>query len=133
MAYVSSGGERCERAAGRTLFQLAGGMGVRVPSSCDASGSCHDCIVEVTRGMEALVPGTPAESFLRENYRLSCQAAIAGEGIDVEFAPLERRPRILTSFAAVDDDLDPIVTRHAGKVYYDGVSIDEDRGRICGL
>src|SRR5690242_21789568 len=55
-----------------TLFDRADRLGLRVPTSCNRQGTCHECIVDVTRGMDALVPRTEAESFLRENYRLSC-------------------------------------------------------------
>ncbi|HTM47298.1 MAG TPA: ASKHA domain-containing protein [Bryobacteraceae bacterium] len=133
MACVASGGQRCRSVAGRTLFETADRLGVRVPTSCGRQASCHECIVDVTRGMEGLAPRTGPEGFLRGSYRLACQAAVVDDTVDIEFAPLSRRPKILTTSVAVESDIDPIVTRRGGSVYYDGEPIDEDRGRLCGL
>ena len=85
--------------------------------------------------MEGLRGRTDAESFLRDNYRLACQAVVADAGAEIEFAPLGRRPKILTGSAIneADIEIDPLVTRREGSVFYDGARIDEDRGRICGL
>jgi len=83
MALVSGGGQQCESAAGCTLFDCADRLGVRVPTSCNRKATCHECIVDVTRGMAALVPRTDRESFLRGNYRLACQAAISDSGVDI--------------------------------------------------
>jgi uncharacterized 2Fe-2S/4Fe-4S cluster protein (DUF4445 family) len=122
---------------GCTLFDLADRRGIRLPTSCQRQGTCHECIVDVTQGLQALAPRTPAESFLRDSYRLACQAVLADADAKIEFAPLARRPRILTDstgFASSGKpDHDPFVTRCNGTVYYDGQPIDEDRGRICGL
>src|SRR5579871_6129420 len=133
MATVSSGGDTCEVEAGATLFDSADRLGVRVPTSCNRQGTCHECIVEVARGMDSLEPRTAAESFLREKYRLACQATVADAVAQIEFAPLSRRPKILTGSAAVEAEIDPIVTRRRGQVFYDGTAVDENRGRICGL
>jgi uncharacterized 2Fe-2S/4Fe-4S cluster protein (DUF4445 family) len=133
MALVSSGGATCEMPVGATLFDAADRMGVRVPTSCQRLGTCHECVVDVTRGLEALVPRTEAEGFLRDSFRLACKAVIADGNAEIAFAPLGRRPQILTSAAGVAADMDPAVCRHAGSVYLDGAPVDEDRGRICGL
>ena len=133
MAFLSSGGQLCESAAGCTLFDFADRLGVRVPTSCGRQASCHECIVDVTCGMEALEPRTGPEGFLRGAYRLACQAVVADDSVDIEFAPLARRPKILTTSTAVESEIDPIVTRRGGTVFYDGEAIDEDRGRLCGL
>ncbi len=88
-----------------TLFDLADRRGVRVPTSCDRKGTCHECVVEVQEGSGDLTPRTPAESFLRDPYRLACQArAAAGE---VRFAPLSRKPRILTGSTIAETGPDP--------------------------
>jgi uncharacterized 2Fe-2S/4Fe-4S cluster protein (DUF4445 family) len=133
MAFVSSGGQRCESEPGCTLFECADRLGVRVPTSCGRQGICHECVVEVTRGSEALVPRTAPEAFLRGGYRLACQAAVSDAGLDVEFAPLARRPQILTTSTSAETEIDPIVTRQDGKIFYDGEAIDQDRARLCGL
>src|SRR5207244_10962437 len=105
MAFVSSGGERCESEAGCTLFECADRLGVRVPTSCGRQGICHECIVEVTCGSEALVPRTGPEAFLRSGYRLACQAAVSDAGLDIEFAPLARRPQILPTSASATTEI----------------------------
>ena len=106
-----------------------------MPTSCNRQGTCHECIVEVRRGMNGLLPRTEAESFLRDNYRLACQAVLADGATEIEFSPLSRRPKILTGSAISEAavEVDSLVTRREGSVFYDGVRIDEDRGRICGL
>ncbi len=120
--------------AGLTLFDHADALAAWVPTSCHRNGRCHECVVEVTRGEDALAARTEAESFLRGRYRLACQAVVARADRDVAFAPLHRRPRIL---AAPDRDapqaFDPLVTRRGEEVLYDGAPIDRYRGRILGL
>src|SRR5215472_8996576 len=101
MAIVSSGGETCEVEAGSTLFDCADRLGVRVPTSCNRQGTCHECIVDVTRGLDSLCARTGPESFLRETYRLACQAAVTDAGAQIEFAPLGRRPKILTGSTSI--------------------------------
>src|SRR6266849_3754218 len=117
MAFVSSGGQRCESSVGSTLFECADRLGVRVPTSCGRKATCHECIVDVTRGLQALAPRTDPESFLRDSYRLACQAIISDSGADIEFAPLSRRPKILTTSTSVGGEIDPIVTRADGRVF----------------
>ena len=51
--------------SGKTLFDYADSLKVRVPTSCGRTGECHECIVEIRRGMEALSPPTDAEGFLK--------------------------------------------------------------------
>jgi len=58
---------------------------------------------------------------------------VADSGVEIEFAPLSRRPKILTSSAITETEIVPVVTRINGAVFYDGKWVDEDRGRICGL
>ena len=61
---------------GKTLFDYADDLAVRVPTSCGRTGECHECIVEVRQGTDALNELTDSESFLRGNYRLACQAKV---------------------------------------------------------
>ncbi len=133
MALVFSGGASCDSAEGWTLFDCADQLGVRVPTSCNRQGTCHECIVDVRRGMNGLRSRTEAESFLRDTYRLACQAVVDGSSTEIEFSPLSRRPNILTGAPVAETEIDSLVTRHDGAVFYDGERIDEDRGRICGL
>ena len=107
-------------------------LAVQVPTSCGRNGICHECIVEIQRGGQALAPRTGPEDFLRDNYRLACQAVIDKPEIDVEFTLLQRRPKILTTATASPCELDPQVARAGDKVLYDGEAIDEYRGHIYG-
>jgi len=132
MAWISYHSRRCASERGRTLFNYADDLAVQVPTSCGRNGICHECIVEIKRGAEALVPRTEPESFLRDNYRLACQAVIDNPEIDVEFALLQRKPKILTTSVASPCEVDPYVVRAGDKVLYDGAVIDEYRGHLYG-
>jgi uncharacterized 2Fe-2S/4Fe-4S cluster protein (DUF4445 family) len=133
MAWISYNGGRCSTERGQTIFDYADELAVQVPTSCGRSGICHECIVEIKRGLEALGPRTESEEFLRNNYRLACQAVIQNPDTDVEFALLQRRPRILTTAARADFEVDPVVTQAHDKVLYDGELIDEYRGHMYGV
>jgi uncharacterized 2Fe-2S/4Fe-4S cluster protein (DUF4445 family) len=132
MSWISYNGRRCALEQGRTIFDLADKLSVPVPTSCGRKGVCHECVVEIKRGAEALGPRTDAEDFLRDNFRLACQTVITRPDCDVEFTLLERRPKILTTAAASASQLDPIVQRVGDQVLYDGKVIDEFRGHLYG-
>lgn len=119
--------------AGKTVFDYADELAVQVPTSCFRTGQCHECIVEIKQGIEALRPRNEAESFLRENYRLACQAVVDNPDVDVQFSPLRRKPRILTLTQEKPVDLKPMVTRQGDTVYYDEEAIDTYRGHLYGL
>ncbi len=120
-------------AAGKTIFDYADELKVQVPTSCFRTGQCHECIVEIREGMEALRPRNEAESFLRENYRLACQAVVKDIDIDIVFSPIRRTPKILTRTHEKCLQIDPLVTRRENIVYYDDEAIDKYRGHIYGL
>ena len=137
---VSHDGKTQPLSAGMTLFDCADELAVEVPTSCQRNGRCHECVVEVTGGDEALSARSDAEGFLRAPYRLACQAVIERDDIDVAFAPLRRRPRILTAgltdmaeVAGKPAAFDPVVTRRGADVLYDGAVVDRYRGRMLGL
>ena len=137
---VSHDGKTQPLAAGMTLFDCADELAVEVPTSCQRNGRCHECVVEVTGGDEALSARSDAEGFLRAPYRLACQAVIERVDIDVAFAPLRRRPRILTAgptdmaeATGGGQAFDPLVTRWGADVLYDGAVVDRYRGRMLGL
>jgi len=132
MAWITYHTRRCALERGRTLFDYADELAVQVPTSCGRNGICHECIVEIKRGGQALAPRTGPEDFVRDNYRLACQAVIANPEIEVEFTLLQRRPKILTTAAASPCELDPCVVRAGNKVLYGGEPIDEYRGHIFG-
>lgn len=119
--------------AGKTVFDYADELMVQVPTSCFRTGQCHECIVEIKQGIEALRPRNEAESFLRENYRLACQAVVDNPDVDVQFSPLRRKPRILTLTQEKPFELKPMVTRQGDTVYYDEEAIDTYRGHLYGL
>ena len=72
-------GDRGDRRAGMegkrtkttTLFDQADEQHLRLASSCGRYGDCHECIVIVKQGAEALAPRTEFEAFLGENDRLA--------------------------------------------------------------
>lgn len=131
---VTHDGETHPSKFGMTIFDFADELEVEVATSCQRMGNCHECVVEIRQGMDALAPRTEAESFLRGEYRLACQAAIAREDVDIDFAPLRRRPRILTGGRdGPAPELAPMVERRDGQVFYDGEQIDRDRGGVRGL
>ena len=128
--------------AGKSLFDYADDLAVRVPTSCGRTGECHECIVEVRRGMDALDPLTDSEKFLRENYRLACQATVVDIEADIEFNILRRQPRILTESINRDDiELDPLTVCERDNIVFKGPNgpskgprvIDRYRGRILGI
>ena len=127
------GAGRQVRTAGRTLFDLADELSRQVPTSCGRSGLCHECIVEVREGMDALTPRTESESFLEGDYRLACQAIIADPLAAIEFSPLRRVPKILTRSRRREIAPDPIVTRIGDEVRYGGRPVDRYRGHVYGL
>ena len=119
--------------SGKTIFDYADQLSVQVPTSCYRTGHCHECVVEIRRGMKALEPLTEKESFLNDNYRLACQAKIIRDDVDVEFSPLRRTPKILTVGVEKPIALEPMVIRRSGDVFYDGDRVDDYRGHIYGL
>lgn len=134
--------EKIPLTEGRTLFDYADDLAVRVPTSCGRTGECHECIVEVKRGKEALSDLTEAETFLRGNYRLACQAAVQDSTAEIEFAVLRRQPRILTKgVQRTDIEPQPLVYREGDDVMASisdrgpggPKKIDSYRGRILGL
>ncbi|MDA1347968.1 MAG: ASKHA domain-containing protein [Chloroflexi bacterium] len=133
MAPLYHDGRKLELAVGESIFDYADTLKIRVPTSCARTGKCHECIVDVRRGTEALSGPTEAEKFLRDSYRLACQARVLDAGADIEFAVLRRQPRILTESIKREVELDPLTVRQGDGVFFDGERIDDYRGRIFGL
>lgn len=133
---ITSDGKVYQLTPGKTIFDYADDLTVEVPTSCFRTGQCHECIVEIKRGMDSLRPPNEAEAFLQDNYRLACQAVVLDIDEDIEFAPLQRSPRILTHTVTTDDgtaELNPRVTHRDGVVYYHDEPIDRYRGHLYGL
>jgi uncharacterized 2Fe-2S/4Fe-4S cluster protein (DUF4445 family) len=119
---------------GATLFEFADELEMQVPTSCGRFGHCHECIVEVTRGIDALTPRDEPESFLRGNFRLACQAKVRDAECDVEFKLLQRRARVLSASPnPAGVEIDPAVTRRENKIYWNGEELDHYRGRMYGV
>ncbi len=133
MGTISHGGVHTTLQKGKTVFDYADELAVQVPTSCGRSGICHECVVEIQEGMDALHGKTDAESFLRGNYRLACHSVIDNPEIDVEFAPLRRTPRILTLGREKPMEFDPMVQLRGDTVFYDGEPVDRFRGHVYGL
>ena len=49
---------------GRTVFEHADAMDIRLATSCGRTASCHECTVEVLAGGDALAKKGANESFL---------------------------------------------------------------------
>src|SRR5581483_243276 len=110
MSRVCHGAKCAEAVPGKTLFDYADELEVHVPTSCNRAGTCHECVVEVRRGLESLSPPSAAEGFLRGAYRLACQATVQDTTCDIRFLPLRRHPQILTATSGKTPELDPPVT-----------------------
>ncbi len=133
MSPLLHSGQTLDLAAGRSIFDYADDLKVRVPTSCGRTGECHECIVEIRRGMSALSSPSEAEGFLRGHYRLACQASVVDPDEALEFAVLRRQPRILTHSVRREVELDPLTVRREDEVWYGDEKLDAYRGRIHGL
>ncbi len=133
MATITHEGESRNLHKGRTIFDYADELAVQVPTSCGRSGICHECIVEVTNGIQALNAKTDSESFLRDDFRLACQAQVERKDIDIGFSTLRRTPKILTQTKETRTEIDPVVTRRGNTILYDGEEVDSFRGHIYGI
>lgn len=133
MAIITHNNQKLDLVSGKTVFDYADDLKVQVPTSCGRAGICHECVVEISQGMDALSPRSEAESFLRGHYRLACQAWIENPDIDIHFSPLRRRPKILVETRQKPTDLDPPVTRVGERVLIDGEPVDRFRGHLYGL
>ena len=133
MSPLLHAGRELDLVPGRTIFDYADDLKLRVPTSCGRNGGCHECIVEIRRGMDALSSPTNSEHFLRSNYRLACQAEVVAVDATVEFAVLRRQPRILTDSVPRDYGLRPSTTRQGDGVYFRDRRIDRYAGAVFGL
>ena len=138
MSPLKIGDHPIELERGKSLFEYADDLSVRVPTSCRRDGECHECIVEVRSGLDALTPLTEAEAFLRDNYRLACQARIEDPDAEVDFVILRRQPKILQTGIQREYEPTPLTVRQGDSVVslHDGNGgkvIDKYRGKILGL
>ncbi len=125
--------QKIEIKAGKTLFQYAYELSMRVPSSCAQSGECHECIVEVVNGSGALSAITDNESFLNNgSYRLACQACIVNPDADIEFNVLRRQMQMLTDSINNHAPLSPLTTESNSCVEFNDPPINRKLGSYTG-
>ena len=133
MSPIFADGHKIESSENKTIFDYADSLKLRVPTSCGRTGECHECIVEIKRGISALSPLTENEKFLKKNYRLACQATVNDSDIAVEFSTLRRQPKILTSSISRSVPINTKVKKITDSVVRDNITIDKYKGRICGI
>ena len=132
-------GHRVPLVRGRTLFDAADELELVVPASCRRSGRCHECIVEVTAGGDALSAPGAEETFLRPGYRLACRASVERDDTDIEFAVLRRRLRIFMPPDGPPLEVDPaarVIDDRVCLLADDGTPVDDlgpAHGRVLGL
>jgi uncharacterized 2Fe-2S/4Fe-4S cluster protein (DUF4445 family) len=126
-------GQEMPLQVGKTLFDHADKLEITVPSSCTHNGTCHECIVEVHEGMDALNERTEPEKFLSGGFRLACMAKVERDEADLSVSTLKRNPKILTHSESVAVELDPMTVHQDDAVYRRGERIDDYRGGIYGL
>jgi uncharacterized 2Fe-2S/4Fe-4S cluster protein (DUF4445 family) len=136
---LSINGQTTDAPLGASLFNCAEQIGVRVPTSCLKNGKCKECVVEVADGMECLSPPTPSENHLAGNFRLACQASIAGTEGHLRCHTMRRGhmriERHALGLPSSDRlmEVDPAVIRDGDRILIDGVDIDRSNGPIYGL
>jgi len=120
---------------GGTLFDAADELDMVVPASCRRSGRCHECIVEILRGGDALSPTDEQERFLRPGYRLACRATVVGQPAEgnLEFIVLRRRLKILMPPSGLPLEVDPAITIRDGRVRWYDEDVDAARERLIGI
>jgi uncharacterized 2Fe-2S/4Fe-4S cluster protein (DUF4445 family) len=132
MADLVHGGRHRPLATGRSLFDYADEFASVVPASCRRTGRCHECVVEIRRGAASLSARRESENFLRDPYRLACQAVVERADADIEFDILRRRLKILMP-QGEPLEVDPTVTVRDGVVHYLDDPIEPFRGRLLGI
>ncbi len=118
MGDIKSDSNRTPSLIGKTLFDFADTLSIRVPTSCGRTGECHECIIQVTEGLENLSEKKELESFLGPEFRLACQAIINNDSNNVSFNVLRRQPKILDKGNKTDFSLNPSVILNESKVIY---------------
>ena len=137
-ATLTINGLTTEAPLGATLFDCAGQMGVRVPTSCLKQGKCKECVVEVAEGMASLSAPTAQEKHLTGNFRLSCQTSVAADGL-VRCHTMRRghmrieRHALGLPGSGRPMELDPAVTREGNRILIDGEEVDRSHGPIHGI
>jgi uncharacterized 2Fe-2S/4Fe-4S cluster protein (DUF4445 family) len=124
---------------GKSLFDCAEGLGIRVPTSCNKNGKCRECLMEVSEGMDLLTPRTPEEHHLKDKFRLSCRCRIAADSGVVRCHTMRRGEMKIERHAfqlptgGKKWQLDPAVTRDGDRILLDGEEIARSTAPIHGL
>lgn len=87
---------------GDCLFQNDIRKGIFIPSSCNKSGLCKECIIRIESGHEHLNQLTLEEKHLKYPYRLACKTVIISEKGTIIFSTLKNR-----SIEIEDNGIDP--------------------------
>ena len=118
-----------------TILEHARKLGVEVASECGGLGRCRRCVVRVEKGAQALNEKTDAETALRGDERLACQARVLRT--DVELYVLIRdfgEYSILSESVHTDVATDPFAVRAGGRVRHEsGEDLGPYEGEILGL
>lgn len=138
MSPVRFGDSAVEAITGKSLFDHSRDLNVRLPSSCGRTGDCHECVVEICSGADALSSPTSKEAFLSKPYRLACQAFVTNPDIEIEFSVLRRQVKILAEGLRRQFDPQPLTVRQGNDVIYFGdpanpVTLDTYGGALYGL
>ena len=126
-------------ASKQSLFDLAEGVGLRVPTSCQKNGKCKECIVEVSEGMNLLSAPTDAERHLKGNFRLSCQTRVVADKGEIRCHTMRRGQMRIERHALGLPlrgklPLEPCVTREGtDRILLDGVEIARSTAPIHGV
>jgi uncharacterized 2Fe-2S/4Fe-4S cluster protein (DUF4445 family) len=143
MATVYFNGEPIELQIGETLFTAAdrSAQGTyEIASSCQRTGSCKECLVQVKTGHEALTPPSEHEAFLKTRagdepavYRLACQARVMRPDAEIVVETFKRRLEIATEGTHPDYAIEPWVRCRGGAVFCGDDKLAEYTGPIHGL
>ena len=118
---------------GKTIFEHADLLGVKIPTSCYRNGRCHECIVEIKGGSANLSSPSDKELFLQGNFRLACQAKVNKISSDIHFGLSRKQRQILTSFTSQEFEVFPRITNKNGTVYSENSALSDYEGFIYGM
>src|SRR5215469_14027354 len=132
-------GKSTSAPAGKSLFDCAEALGIRVPTSCNKNGRCRECLMEVSEGMDLLTPRTAEEHHLKDKFRLSCRCKIAADSGIVRCHTMRRGEMKIERHAfdlpsgSKKWPLDPAVTRDGDRILLDGEEIARSTAPIHGM
>ncbi|MCC5833454.1 MAG: DUF4445 domain-containing protein [Opitutales bacterium] len=136
---LSINSRSCQAVVGKSLFQLAEGMGLAVPTSCNQQGKCHECLMEVSSGMDCLTHPAEQETRLKEGFRLSCLCKVIRSDGHIQAHTLNRGKMQIEDKAVFlpgtskRPPLDPALRREGNEIRLDGDIVDRGKGPILGV